>query len=283
MRLSFIRPRRELEPHVESLWVFESSIGLPATDGNLAAPNGCSKLTFAYGNSFTSITDGKTNARPAENLNFVGVRDSSIILQSSRRWIGCVGVEFRPHGAFAIFGIPMDETANLVDDADTVGGRWARHLQEELNELQSADQRVQLIQRELIYLLCKTQAAAWMRRQQAGNALVAHCVGALKLAYGRLPIRELEQRTGYTRRYLDLLFKQHVGLSPKVLAAIFRFQKFYRDWAEGRSFDLVKDELYEHYYDQSHFTKEFKRMTGRTPHEFYRETSNEFGRRMCLR
>jgi AraC-like DNA-binding protein len=272
-----------LEPYVESLWVFESSIGLPVTDGNLAAPNGCSKLTFAYGNCFTSITNGETYARPAQNLHFVGIRDSSIILQSSGRWIGCIGVEFRPHGAFPIFGIPMDETANLVGNADIVGGRWARHVQEELNELRNADERVRLIQRELIHLLRKTQGTAWLRRQQAGNMLVAHCVEALELAHGRVSVRELEQRTGYSRRYLDLLFKQHVGLPPKVLAAILRFRKFYRGWAEGRAFDLVKDELYEHYYDQSHFTKEFKRMTGRTPHEFFQKASNEFGRRMSLR
>jgi AraC-like DNA-binding protein len=30
-----------------------------------------------------------------------------------------------------------------------------------------------------------------------------------------MPIKELERKTGYTRRYLDLLFKHHVGLSPK--------------------------------------------------------------------
>src|SRR5262249_47612694 len=137
MRLSFIRPRRELEPYVESLWVLESSTALLVRDGYLAAPNGRSKLTFAYWNSFNTFANGKTNARPSENLNFVGIRDSSIILQSSPRRIGCIGVEFRPQGAFPIFGIPMGETANLLGDADMIGGQWARHVQGGLNELQS--------------------------------------------------------------------------------------------------------------------------------------------------
>jgi AraC-like DNA-binding protein len=38
-----------------------------------------------------------------------------------------------------------------------------------------------------------------------------------------MSIGELERHTGYSRRYLDRLFQQHVGLSPKVLAEIFRF------------------------------------------------------------
>jgi hypothetical protein len=74
-----------------------------------------------------------------------------------------------------------------------------------------------------------------------------------------MPIKELERKTGYARRYLDLLFKHHVGLSPKVLAGIFRFQKFYQKWARGLSYDAFKEELYDYYYDRAHFSEEFKR------------------------
>jgi len=96
-------------------------------------------------------------------------------------------------------------------------------------------------------------------------------------------MKELERKTGYTRRYLDLLFKQHVGLSPKVLARIFRFQKFYQKWAQGLSYDIIMNQLYDHYYDQAHFSKEFKRMTGHSPQAFMVEVSNEFGRRLILK
>jgi hypothetical protein len=49
------------------------------------------------------------------------------------------------------------------------------------------------------------------------------------------------------------------------------------------SFDLLKADLYDHYYDQPHFTKEFQRMTGHPPLTFMREVSNEFGRRLVRR
>src|SRR5262249_5975847 len=93
---------------------------------------------------------------------------------------------------------------------------------------------------------------------------------------GLISIRQLERETGYTRRYLEMLFKSHVGLSPTVLAGIFRFQKFYVRWAEGLRFDELKDELYDYYYDQAHFTKEFKRMTSFSPERFALEVANEF-------
>jgi hypothetical protein len=68
-----------------------------------------------------------------------------------------------------------------------------------------------------------------------------------------------------------------------VLAGIFRFQKFYRKWAQGLPYGHLKAELYDYYYDQAHFTKEFKRMTGYSPLRFTREVSNEFGRRLSLK
>lgn len=281
MRLFFVKPERELRPYVESFWVFESPIGLP--QGNIAAPNGCCKLTFAYGNSFVSIGNGKAMSRPPQRLNFVGSTDSRILLQSSPRKIGCVGIEFRPHGAFPFLGIPVGETLNFRGDADVVLGKWARRVQEGLESLQSIDQRVTFLRDQLIHLLRKNQRSALWRMQERNNDLVAYCVQALKSTHGRIRVRELESRTGFSRRYLDLLFKQHVGLSPKVLAAIFRFQLFYRKWAQEQSFDLLKDDLYEYYYDQAHFTKEFKKMTGHTPREYCHEVSNEFGRALSLR
>ena len=108
-------------------------------------------------------------------------------------------------------------------------------------------------------------------------------MNTLKSSDGRVSVTELERETGYSRRYLDLLFNERVGLSPKVLARIFRFQKFYRRWADGHSFDAVKEDLYDFYYDQAHFIKEFKKMTGHSPRKFSREISNEFGRRLSLR
>jgi hypothetical protein len=51
LKISFIKPRPELAPFVESFWVFESPSGFPATDASIAAPNGCAKLIIPYENS----------------------------------------------------------------------------------------------------------------------------------------------------------------------------------------------------------------------------------------
>jgi AraC-like DNA-binding protein len=273
MKLTFFRPRPELQPFIESLWVFESDIGLPPEHLNLAAPNGCPKLIFRYGNSLISMVNGRVHRR-REGLYFVGNQDSAAPLQSSIGRIGIIGVEFYPHGAYPCFGIPMSKTANRVFDADTLFDRWGRQTEEELFNLETAKQKVAALQEELVELL---------HVRKDSNSIVDFCVKALRSADGRLSMEHLQRRTGYSRRYLELLFQQHIGFPPKLLASIFRFQKFYRKWAQGQSYETMIGEIYDDYYDEAHFCNEFKRMTGYSPRRYTLDVPNELGRRLTLK
>jgi AraC-like DNA-binding protein len=275
VRLSFIRPRQELRRFIEALWVFESATGIPLDNRSLAVPNGCSKLIIPYENSLIGISEDRTGVSHEHGFYFVGNRIKSTLIHSSVRKTGFIGIEFFPQAAFPLFGIPMHETVDeKIFDSEVVFGRWGRETRETLGNLEGVDRKVRFIQDELVRL---------SGRNQGINGVVDFCVRTLKLAHGRTPIKELERMTGYTRRYLDVLFKQQVGLAPKVLAGIFRFQVFYQKWAQGLSYDILKERLYDHYYDQAHFSKEFKRMTGHSPREFMNDVPNELGRRLTLK
>src|SRR5262249_25275170 len=159
------------------------------------------KLIFRYGNSLISMVNGRVHHR-REGLYFVGNQDSAAPLQSSIGRIGIIGVEFYPHGAYPCFGIPMSKTANRVFDADTLFDRWGRQTEEELLNLETAQQKVARLQSALLDFL---------HVRQDSNALVDFCVNALKSADGRLSMEQLQRKTGYSRRYLELLFQRYVG------------------------------------------------------------------------
>lgn len=275
MKVSFIKPRQELWPYIESFWVCESATGMPLADSNLAVPNGCSKLIIPYENSLMGISDGHTGVSHEHGLYFVGNRIKATLIHSTTRRTGFIGIEFSPHGAFPLFRVAMHETVDdKIFDLEALFGKWARETREALCNLEEVNQKVNFLQQELITL---------SRRKQHDNRITDFCVKFLKRAHGLVPMKELERKTGYSRRYLDLLFRQQVGLSPKVLASIFRFQTLYQKWARGVSYDVLKEELYEHYYDQAHFSKEFKRMTGHSPRKFMVDLCNDFGRHLALR
>ncbi len=187
MNLSFIQPRPELRPFVESFWVFRSALGMPRQDSSMAAPNGCSKLIIPYENSLFSIADGRTSVSHEGGLYFVGNRDTQTLIHSTAQETGFVVIEFSPHGAFPFFRLPMYQTTNGLFDTETLFGRWGRDVREALGNLERVDGKVNLVQDQLIKLL---------RRGARQNAIVEYCVRALRLSCGRVAIRELERRTG---------------------------------------------------------------------------------------
>jgi len=271
MDIKFVEPRPELRPYIESLWICDCPNGLPSTDRSIVAPNGCAKLVIPIENDIVSEADGRTQVSRASGLYLVGNRDSPTSLRSTADRTRFITIEFTPQGALPIFGVPMSDTTNGLWDADAVFAQWGRAVRQDLADIGETGQKIALIQDRL---------TAMLRANGRRNAIVDWCVDALRSAHGRIAVRELEFQTGYSRRHLSSLFGTYIGLPPSVLAGIFRFQKYYRAWAGGRPLDSLLPDLYEDYYDQAHFIKSFKRMTGCTPGRFSREVANEFGRRI---
>jgi AraC-like DNA-binding protein len=263
----------ELKPHIKSIWVFESPIGIPLSDSNLAAPNGCCKIIINCGNSIISSVGGSVWKSNENGIYFIGNRFIPVQISTPKKNTVFIGIEFFPFGAYPVLGIPMAETANQSFHFEVILENWGRNVNEALCNLTNIEDKVDFIQQKLLEIKIK---------RQLQNPLVEYCVNSLKSANGLMTISELQNKTGYSRRYLEILFKNHIGLPLKTLGNIFRFQKFYRDWANGEPYERIMDGLYNYYHDQAHFTKEFKRMTGFSPKHFSSKVSNEFGRQLTL-
>lgn len=275
MRLTFVQPLRELRPFIESFWVFESDSGLPAADASIAAPNGCAKLVIPYRNSLLSCHPGERTQETKEHgLYFVGVQQSPTFLTSSPRETGFIVVEFSPQGACRFLDVSMAETTDGLFPFEDLRARIGREMREALCNLEGVDQKVRFVQDRLTGLL---------RSGRRSSGVVDYAVATLRATGGQTTIKALGRQTGYSNRYLEILFKEQVGLSPKALARIFRFQRLYEGWARGQGYDSLKHQSYDYYHDQSHFAKEFKQFTGYPPRRFADEISNEFGRRLALK
>jgi len=77
-------------------------------------------------------------------------------------------------------------------------------------------------------------------------------------------IKNVASRYGITSRYLQKLFSNHTGLTPKLYSKINRFQNSLRLVAKkNTSLTTIAYEC--GYFDQSHFIREFKAFTGVLP------------------
>jgi AraC-like DNA-binding protein len=272
MKLTFIEPRPELKTFIESLWLFESPIGMPSPDIDFSAPDGHPKLVIPVENSITAITNGQIQAGYDRDVYFVGNRDSATLLRTTQQRTLFIGIEFYPHGAYPILGVPMGELTNRRLPAEVLFPKWGREVSEMVRNKVHISEKIDCIQSHLIALL---------QERDRHNPVVRFCAESLKNSNGLITVRDLERRTGYSSRYLEMLFTNHVGLSPKALGRIYRFQRFYKRWAAGEIYGTLKSELYDYYYDQAHFTKEFKRMTTFSPEHFMSKVVNEFGRQLA--
>lgn len=73
-------------------------------------------------------------------------------------------------------------------------GSWGRDVRDALCELTTAALKVELIQNELVRLLFANSRP---------NDLVDYCVRNLKATHGRLPIQDLERKTGFSRQHIN--------------------------------------------------------------------------------
>jgi len=78
-------------------------------------------------------------------------------------------------------------------------------------------------------------------------------------------IKKLAQDNNLGCKRLERLFYRHIGVSPKQFAGIMRFFKAHKNLLHNGLQDLVATSLNAGYFDQAHFNREYKKLTGTNP------------------
>jgi len=82
---------------------------------------------------------------------------------------------------------------------------------------------------------------------------------------GRASVDEVATTVGVSSRQVDRLFAHHLGIPPKTVGRILRFQSALRALMRDPGCSLAEVAAAAGYFDQAHFIKDFKRMTGGVP------------------
>lgn len=273
MNVSFIQPEKQLSPYVTHIWVFESRLGVPIADSRIIVPDGRAKIILPYKNALcASVKKGLMNANE-QHIFLVGIQNTPVTIDSTAMDTGTIGIELTPKGLYHLFHLSMHEITNQMVSFEDLFSLWGARLQQMVGNAQNPRAKIALLQTALAHLL---------QQNEKDYSLLDHTLDLLAQTHGMIRVQELAAHIGYTRRYLDLLFKEHVGISPKSLARIMRFQHVYQIWTQQTSSTFLSDHWSAYYYDQSHFIKEFQHFTGFAPQQ-YQEVVNEFGKAFSAR
>lgn len=188
-------------------------------------------------------------------------------------------LSFRVSGSSKVFGIRFyPATAALLVREDVsrfndgvaelagVVGNPILHLRERLQDAHSVDHQIELIETYLIKCLLANPKTI------EKITLVQNVMRELTHKDFFDNISNVAARYGITSRYLQKIFVQHTGLTPKLSAKINRFQNSLV-LLHKKVLSLTEVAHACGYFDQSHFIREFKSFTGFTPSGFAPENS----------
>ncbi|UCI23343.1 helix-turn-helix domain-containing protein [Mesorhizobium sp. B2-8-5] len=167
----------------------------------------------------------------------------------------CVQVNFTPLGARRFFGLPMSELRDRMVGLDDALGFDGMALRERLGEASDWNARFDIAEGFIAGRLAEANAL---------SPEIAWAYRTVIMSGGRTRVSALAGEIGWSRKHLAARFTDAIGIGPKTLSRIVRFNRALSlsrrqedDWA-GIAADCG-------YADQSHLVREFRQLAGETP------------------
>ena len=251
MKFRQLDPVPALHSVVECIWTLEAGPD-DARQIEPVLPDGCPELIVHFGDPFERIGADGTSHRQAEML-FAGQLKGQIALRPTGS-VATLGVRFRPGSAAAVLHMPQQPLLGTTLGVDALDANLARGLAVARDMSRSLGEAADRVQK----LLCARLDADWL------DPRVDAAIGIVRRRSGQVSIDAVAKHLGITRRHLERRFDTLVGISPKRLARIVRFQRALR-MLRAPAGSGVATALECGYADQPHFIRDFTELAGCPP------------------
>lgn len=252
MKYTETAPPPRLAPIVDRIWTLEGDAG-GLTGDQPVLPDGRPELIVHFGDPFDRVDEAGISRQAA--VVFAGQLTGPLVLRPTGR-VAVLGVRFRPDGAVALIAESQAALAGLTPAVEALHARLARALAAARTRCDSLGSAIPAVVEALTPLIEPTRV----------DARVRYVVTSILRRRGQVGVDDLAARAGLTRRHLERRFQRLVGISPKRLARIARFQH-----ARG-----VFERLHSRqrgtataaacgYADQAHFIRDFRELAGCPP------------------
>jgi AraC-like DNA-binding protein len=245
-------PRDPLKPYIRSLAIQETE----EEKTYKILPDTGLVIGFQYKGRLFRIENQSQTVLARSGIS--GLADQHRTFQNSPG-IGTILVFFAEGGAFPFFREPLHE---LFRESVSLDNFLLRSellcLEEGLAEASSDLSRISLVEEFLI------------GRMIPGNPdkLVLGALALIHKNKGDIRIGDLARQLHSSQSPLEKRFRRVVGASPKKFASIVRLKHVLEQYRSGGSLTGLGYEA--GFYDQAHFIKEFKSLTGETPENFFK-------------
>jgi AraC-like DNA-binding protein len=218
-------------------------------------PDGCAEIVVNVGDPFIRHTSGGASHRQPARL-VAGQITRALTLEPSGR-IDIWGIRFHPWCAASFLGVSASELRDHVLSLDDVAPSL------DCAFAAVADQRTEAAAERSIVDVLTRRAVAVPRPEPCVPKLVAFASESSET----ISVGRLAREAGVSARRIQMLFRDQVGLSPKQLLRVTRFQRALRLARTRPTLTWGHIAQLAGFYDQAHLIHDSNDIAGCTPRE----------------
>ena len=248
------QPHLSLRDSVRCYWSL-SSLHTSATEQHWFCPESVVRLVFYSGEAY--MDDAAGQLKPLEPVYALGLRDAATGMVS-KGMTHALGVELYPWGALRLLGLQRGSLNVFERDLGQRCRSLAKSV-EQLLKVGDLPEALELLEAWLLGLAGETAQ---------GPTTAIEAATLLYASHGSGKILEIAETLQISLRQLERGFAEDIGMPPKALARVIRFERVYHQLlhAPNQSLSQLAFEL--GYADQAHLTREFQRFALTTPAAF---------------
>lgn len=249
------QPGFPLSEFVESIWSMSHS-GVPSSLQRVC-PTGAMELVIHLAErTMTFYIDEASQTVRAPLI--AGPYSKSFLVDLSD-FTAVLGVRFRPGAARLFFPVRADELHNLDIPLDDLFPKDAARMVDQLSSVHDFAAQCRVIEK---YLKDKLRYGVPL------HPAVQHAVSEFLREPGMRAIADVQSETGLSHTRFIQLFRESVGMTPKLFCRVRRFSSVLHRLEKGLPVSWAALAADCGYFDQAHLIHDFRAFSGITPLEF---------------
>lgn len=257
MNYQTFQPHPDLASLIECYWTLEVPAEFNAQRQRII-PDGSIEMAFILGDDIKRYTSEKEFILQPRAMVLGQTMEPFYIEPTG--YVNTFAIRFYPYGFANFITTPIKNLINTETPiAQLFGVNPATELEEKIIQATNSKERIEVI--ETFFL-------KRFNDKTVIDKIIKSTVDSLLQTKGSASINTILKDDLSKRRQLERKFYKQVGMSPKQLGKVIRFQSALKMLLNEKAETLTKIAYDSNYYDQAHFIKDFKSFTGTNPKDF---------------
>ncbi|MBN1500346.1 MAG: AraC family transcriptional regulator [Spirochaetes bacterium] len=260
MNYQIRKPCRILSRYVKYYWILEDCQDYPCHNPFRVIPNGMTEMLFHFGGSYYCYTKGNI-LQKQPFISLCGMKNTffDVVAPSTT---GFLSVVFKPYGSGVFFPFHFMEILNSSIDIENVYSNVSDRLYTQISENKNVEKKIQYVENFLISCL--------KPEKRPNFDLIEKMFLMIDDYNGLLNIDTLRKEFDVNFKFIERLFMEFLGITPKAFLKIIRFQSAICRYSYNKT-DLTTLAYNSGYFDQAHFNKDIRKYTGCNPKQFFKD------------